>query len=237
MVLPPSDYWKDDYFDESDDYFLDEIEKAKGLIEFKSGMRALDIGAGLGKCMRALEKHGFDVYGLEPSKTFWDAAVEKPDMNPDRLMQASVEDAEYEEEFFDFITFGAVVEHLQRPSSAIAHALKWLKPNGVMHIEVPSADYLMARLTNGLYKIRGLDFVTNISPMHPPYHLYEFGLESFQNNAQQNGYEIAAHEFFVCQIFHFPSVTHKPLKWLMRRNNSGMQLTVWLRRLASGEEE
>ena len=231
---PPKDYWKEDYFDQSDDYFLAEIEKAKELIGFEAGMRALDIGAGMGKCIRALEKHGFDVYGLEPSETFWNAAVQSPDIHEERLICAAVEEAEFEEDSFDFITFGAVVEHLQRPSASIERALAWLKPHGIMHIEVPSSDYLMSKLVNFLYKVRGLDFVTNISPMHPPYHLYEFGLESFALNAKKSGYQIAEHEYFVCPIFHFPKVTHPPLKWIMKKNDSGMQLTVWLRKGSVG---
>jgi len=54
--------------------------------------------------------------------------------------------------------------------------MSWLKTDGIMHIEVPSSDWLIARLLNFYYKIRGLDYVTNISPMHEPFHLYEFAL-------------------------------------------------------------
>src|SRR5690242_12136520 len=51
----PEDYWIPSYFEVSNDYFSNQIETAKRLINFKPGMRSLDIGAGIGKCMVALE--------------------------------------------------------------------------------------------------------------------------------------------------------------------------------------
>jgi 2-polyprenyl-3-methyl-5-hydroxy-6-metoxy-1,4-benzoquinol methylase len=43
----------------------------------------------------------------------------------------------FPEAHFDFITFGAVLEHLYDPSMSIHKAMSWLKPSGIMHIEVP----------------------------------------------------------------------------------------------------
>jgi len=66
--IPPENYWKEEYFTISDNYFQGEIKRLKKLINFKDGMKSLDIGAGLGKQMIALSKAGFDTYGIEPSK-------------------------------------------------------------------------------------------------------------------------------------------------------------------------
>ena len=66
--------------------------------------------------------------------------------------------------------------------------------------------------------------------MHVPFHLYEFGLKSFQKNAGLVGYEIAEHQFTVCSIYHVPRFLHPPLRWWMDRTNTGMQLTVYLRK-------
>ena len=51
-------------------YFSRQINFVKGLLRFKAGMKALDIGAGLGKAMISMDKAGFDTYGFEPQSLF-----------------------------------------------------------------------------------------------------------------------------------------------------------------------
>ena len=69
-----------------------------------------------------------------------------------------------------------MLEHLQDPAAALTRALGWLAPSGLIHVEVPSAKWLLGRLLNLATRGLGMDYVTNLSPMHPPYHLYEFTL-------------------------------------------------------------
>jgi 2-polyprenyl-3-methyl-5-hydroxy-6-metoxy-1,4-benzoquinol methylase len=227
--IPPEQYWKTEYFSINDQYFKNEINTLKKLIEFKTGTKSLDIGAGLGKQMIALSNVGFDTYGFEPSVPFYERAISQMNINPDRLKMGMIEDVEYPENYFDFISFGAVLEHLYSPSDSIKKAMKWLKPNGVIHIEVPSSDWLINKLINLFYIFTRTDYVSNISPMHEPFHLYEFGLKSFKLHAQQNNYEIAFHEYYVCQTF-MPKLLDYILKPYMKWTNTGMQLCIWLRK-------
>ncbi len=228
--VPPESYWNEEYFKVEDSYFAAQIIQAKKLIDFKSGMKVLDIGAGIGKCMIALTKAGFESYGLEPSRQFRERAISKMSIDSDRLKLGMLEELEYPEEEFDFITFGAVLEHLYDPSESILKAIKWLKPNGVVHMEVPSSDYLVAKLTNLYYRTIGTNYVTNISPMHEPFHLYEFSLRSFLEHSKQNNYEIASFNYYVCQVYFFPKFTHPLLSWYMDKTNTGMQLSIWLKK-------
>ncbi len=227
--VPPEDYWKPNYFNIDENYFKGEIERLKKLIDFKAGMRSLDIGAGLGKAMIALEKAGFDAYGFEPSQQFYERAISKMNIDPKKLQLGMIENVNYPDAYFDFISFGAVLEHLYDPSASIQKALKWLKPNGIIHIEIPSSDWLINKLVNTFYKLKFSDYVANISPMHDPYHLYEFSLNSFKEHAKQNGYEIALYEYYVCQTY-MPKIADLILKSYMKLTNSGMQLCVWLRK-------
>ena len=228
--LDPEKYWVADYFAEDPDYFAQEIMTAKRLLDFKPGMTALDIGAGLGKAMRALTAAGFETFGIEPSATFREAAIARNGIAPDRLTGVAMEAAEFGPQF-DFITFGAVLEHLYHPSLAIERALKWLKPGGLIQIEVPSSSHLLAKFLNTYFKLAGTNYVTHISPMHAPFHLYEFGLASFQEHGRRAGYEIAEHEFHQNDVLFvpIPKPFHRPLSWWMARKKAGMQLTVWLR--------
>ena len=228
--VPPEDYWREEYFSVSKSYFQAEITEAKRLLGFASGMRALDIGAGLGKAMIAMEKSGFEAHGFEPSGPFHERAIARMGIPADRLRLGSLEDLEYDEGRFHFITFGAVLEHLYDPSAAIAKASRWLAPGGVIHIEVPSSRWLVGRLINAAYRVQGLDYVGNISPMHRPFHLFEFGLKSFERDGARNGYAVAHHAYEVCPTY-MPALIDPMLRLTMRLTGTGMQLTVWLRRV------
>jgi len=228
--VPPEDYWKPEYFNVDQDYFGHQIVTTKKLSQFKEGMKALDIGAGLGKCMISLETAGYDAYGFEPSVPFHQKAIEKMKILPDKLKLGMIEKIDYPENFFDFITFGAVLEHLYDPSSALQKALKWLRPGGLIHIEVPSSKYLIPKIFNFYFRLRGTNYVNNISPMHRPFHLYEFGIESFKHHANRNNYEIVHSEYYVCDVYFLPKIFHGVLKWYMDKTNKGMQLAVWLQK-------
>lgn len=216
--IPPEEYWTTAQREPSPDYMSGEIATAKRLLDFRPGMTALDIGAGLGKAMRALAEAGFETWGLEPSEPFFQRA------NLDRLRMASVEEAVFEPESFDFITFGAVLEHLYSPRQALDRAMGWLKPGGIIHAEVPSADYLVSKISNAYFRLRGTNFVTNLSPMHPPFHLFEFTPKSFKR------YKIAELHHLVCGVVNLPKVLHPPLNWWMGRTNTGMEIAVYLMR-------
>jgi SAM-dependent methyltransferase len=227
---PPEEYWKEEYFNWTPSYFKTQIEFAKERISFLPGMKALDIGAGLGKAMLSLEHYGFDAYGLEPSIPFHERAITKMGVSSERLKLGSVEDLEYEENSFDFITFGAVVEHLYSPKFCIQKALSWLKPGGVIQIEVPSSGWLISKYMNAYYRLRGTNYVTNLSPMHNPFHLYEFDVKSFEKLGDQIGYTLDYYEFTVCDIYFIPKFLHPIFRWYMKKTNKGMQLTVYLKK-------
>jgi 2-polyprenyl-3-methyl-5-hydroxy-6-metoxy-1,4-benzoquinol methylase len=139
--VPADEYWGTQDFEFCESYFSNGIQKAKELLSFKPGMKALDIGAGFGRAMVALSSAGFDTYGLEPSVLFREKALDQIGIDPKRLKLGMLEEIEYPNEEFDFITFGAVLEHLYDPNSAIRKSLTWLKKGGILHFEVPSSDW------------------------------------------------------------------------------------------------
>jgi SAM-dependent methyltransferase len=225
--VPPEAYWKEEYFQVSPAYFGGVVQRFKQLRSFQTGMAALDIGAGLGKAMIALERAGFDAHGLEPSMPFRERAINRMGRDPERLRGGGIEEAEYPESTFDFITFSAVLEHLYDPSASIAKAMRWLRPGGLVHVEVPSSRWLVHRLINTAYRLQGTGFVANISPMHPPYHLYEFDVKSFRSNGAATGYGIAFSEHMVCATY-MPRILDPVLVPLMKARGTGMQLSIWL---------
>ena len=231
--VPPQSYWKPEYFQLKENYFRPQIERFRSL--WTRGSKgdapvALDIGAGIGKGMLALEKADFDTYGVEPSAAFRQCAIDRMGISQERIQLAAVENASFAPEMFDFINLGAVLEHVYSPATVINQALNWLKPGGLIHIEVPSASYLMNRLMRIFYRMSGTDYVSNISPMHPPYHLYEFTTRSFEWHGQRAGYRIAFHEYFGCATGLPPFLNSCFIRG-MRLTKTGMQLLVWLQKL------
>jgi SAM-dependent methyltransferase len=225
--VPPESYWQTEYYNVKPSYFNSVTSIVENLMKLEPGMKTLDIGAGLGTAMKSLELSGFDAYGLEPSMPFHERAITKMNISPDRLKLSTIEDAEYPENFFDFITFGAVLEHLYDPNECIEKAIRWLKPGGIIHIEVPSSEWLTHKIINLYYTLRRLDYVGNLSPMHEPYHLYEFNLKSFLLNGEKLGYQVVRHDYYVCETF-MPKQFDFLLKPYMKKTNMGMQLCVYL---------
>ena len=163
----PEHYWKPHYFEAESGYFFHQIETFRPLRPGDGRPVALDVGAGIGKCMRSLTAHGFEAHGLEPSAAFRQAAIDRGGIDPDRLTLGAIEEASYEPGTFDFVTFGAVLEHLPDPAGCIERAMTWLASGGLLYVEVPSADWLTARLVNLVYRVQGLDYVANLARCIP----------------------------------------------------------------------
>jgi 2-polyprenyl-3-methyl-5-hydroxy-6-metoxy-1,4-benzoquinol methylase len=228
--IPSEDYWKPDYFISNPTYLSGEIETIRNLLSKKEGMKALDIGAGIGHSMQALEREGFDVYGFEPSESFYKKAITVMNIKSEKLKLGMLETVEYENNTFDVITIGAVFEHLYHPSFCLKKALAWVKPGGIIHIEVPSSNYLISKLINFYYFMRGTNYVTNISPMHPPFHLYEFGLKSFSELENKMNFKIEKIQYHVCDIAFIPKILHPIFRKYMQLTDTGMQMSIYLRK-------
>ncbi|MCK4664226.1 MAG: class I SAM-dependent methyltransferase [Bacteroidales bacterium] len=228
--INPEQYWKESYFKIDKNYFKSQINTFYKLYNaLDNNITALDIGAGIGKCMISLENSNIIAYGIEPSEQFYEFAISKMNISRNKIKNESIENADFKNIQFDFISFGAVLEHLINPSHAIKKAINWLKPNGLIYIEAPSSKWLTNKIFNLFYKIQGLDYVANISPMHLPFHLYEFGLDSFNINGVLNGYKTEFYKYHVASTF-LPKIIGPIIKPIMKKTNTGLQLEIWLRK-------
>ena len=227
--VPPENYWKPEYFVVNENYLSPVFKWMNEIQEIKKGSKILDIGAGIGKAMISLEKNGYDAYGLEPSEPFYKRAIEKMGIDNKKLILSTVEDASYEDNYFDVVILSAVLEHLYEPIEVIEKIMTWLKPNGLLFIEVPSSKWLTNRIYNSFYKLIGKDYVGNLSPMHEPYHLYEFSKKTFEKGAEKIGYEIADYQYYVCNTY-LPKILDPFFRWYMKKTNTGMEIAIWLRK-------
>src|SRR5262249_7796856 len=88
---PPESYWTPRYFEVDPSYLgiqINRYRQLRGGIDLR-GLKALDVGAGIGKGMTALARAGFDTCGLEPSPDFRQRAIDGMGIAPDRLQFAA----------------------------------------------------------------------------------------------------------------------------------------------------
>lgn len=227
--VPPEDYWDNLYIDEQATDLGNLPQKIQKYIDFNSNPKLLDIGCGIGRSMIAWKKYGFDSYDIEPSKTFYQKALERTGISEDKISCVAIEDAIFADNYFDFISFGAVLEHLYSPAASIELALKWLKPGGIIEIAVPSSNWLTSKILNFYYKLTFNDYVTNISPMHTPFHLFEFSKKSFEELSKKYPFEIVEFERGICNTM-LPRQLDWLLKPTMRYTNTGMEIYLILQK-------
>ena len=238
--------WKMHYDLDVNDYYSDEfLEIAvegihyKGEIDFLNTFKnyykgegrpvILDIGSGIGSTLLNYKNAGFDIYGLEPSDAFYEKSKQYLGEDFKKIQHTIFEEAEFGQAQFDFIFSFNVLEHVYSPDALIVQALKWLKPGGLLGLVMPSSTWLTAKLFNFYYRLRGTDLVTNLSPMHNPFHMYEFHQRCFVENAKINDYEI----FKIANVTtttYLPKLLDPLIIPLMRATKTGLNLEVIIRK-------
>jgi 2-polyprenyl-3-methyl-5-hydroxy-6-metoxy-1,4-benzoquinol methylase len=97
----------------------------------------LDIGASAGEFLYLVAKAGFTAIGIEPSHGYGGYARSEYGLN---VRPGFAQDHDFPEASFDVVTLWHVVEHLESPYANIQLAAKWLKPGGLLVVEVPNAE-------------------------------------------------------------------------------------------------
>jgi SAM-dependent methyltransferase len=101
------------------------------------GCKALDVGAGNGLWVNLLKANGFDATGIDPYA---------PDTAKTAVFKCSLQKAPFEKKSFDLITFLHVLEHMENPADSLKEADRFLKPGGLLVIEVPNIESMGFRL-------------------------------------------------------------------------------------------
>lgn len=115
------------------------LDRLRRLPQFTSHTRrALDIGAGGGEFAYLLERaRGFDVTGVEPNRGYAEHAARslEIDVRNETLYTARIGIGE-----FDLVTVYHVLEHLRDPVASLSRIRSWLRPGGLMVVEVPDIE-------------------------------------------------------------------------------------------------
>jgi len=95
-----------------------------------TGKRGLDIGSSNNAFVDAARALGFDCYGIELNPQL---------SNPRTTYTEPIENCHFPENYFDFITFHDVLEHLVDPSIALREIKRCLTDRGILIVDFP--DY------------------------------------------------------------------------------------------------
>lgn len=138
----------------------------------------LEIGCGYGKFLHAMQALPWRLTGLEFSETaIGNARRLVPGAT---FIQGEIYTAEFEPASFDCITLIAVLEHLKEPRKAFERVTRWLRPGGLLVVQVPYvAPYIRLK--------RFLPWL----PVHfeAPRHLFDFSPTLLRDYFQSAGLE------------------------------------------------
>lgn len=183
----------------------------RNIQRFVSGGRLLDIGCNIGLFLSCARSAGFDVEGIEFNRE--SAAFGRKLFNL-LIHTDSLDQINYPDQTFDVITMYDVLEHIPDLQDILASVRRILKPNGVLVVQSPNIDSLMARLTGSFW-----NWLT------PPDHLYHFTPSTMQRLITDQGFNIIqcttwepAKEFSSNLIasWHERGFIHKVLRSLLR---------------------
>ena len=133
----------------------------------------LDIGCGRGHLLRAFQRLGGTVLGLERQEFPLDEKID------DCVRIGSISDPEYAERQFDIIILWHVLEHLEKHDALLQDLSNRLSKDGLLIIAVPNFSSLQQSLFSKYWFHLDL-----------PRHLVHFDKEWLELNLSNNGYEI-----------------------------------------------
>lgn len=166
----------------ANDSLLERIEKNFG---YKG--RLLDIGSGRGEMLYAAKKRGWDSYGVEASKEFADLSR---NMYGAKVSNCSLEESKFPDNYFDVVILNAVIEHLYYPKKVLLEINRISKPCSLLYINTSNELSLYHIIGNLYFKIRGNDWVTQLSLTFSPYHVQGFTKNSIRTMLARTGFFI-----------------------------------------------
>jgi len=119
-------------------------KRIKPIIGQKKTGRLLDVGCATGDFLEVMQmSKDWELHGVEISSSASDHARLTLNLP---IVTGSLEDAKYQDNFFDVITMWNVIEHLSDPLATLKELRRILKPDGLLVFNTPNLDSLDAKI-------------------------------------------------------------------------------------------
>lgn len=135
----------------------------------------LDIGCSTGAFLYTLKDEGWQLHGIEISP---EEARKAELRSGARVFVGDILDAPFAPQSFDVITGLHVLEHVDRLDQTVRRLWEWLKPDGVLYLNIPNIDAFESRIFKSYWF--GLEL---------PRHLFHFSTESLRRLFLPRGFE------------------------------------------------
>lgn len=183
-----AELYRRDYFSERYDEGIDpgseqyrkrlsgEQHRTQFIKAVKPSGHLLDIGCGYGYFLDACRRQGYQVQGLDVSEWAAQYATEKLGLS---IAVGKVGEVALPSESFDVVTMWHSLEHTQDPRAVLKTVKSWLKPDGILVVDVPNYKGTDAQKMGHQWEDWSL-----------PYHLWHFTPGSLQRLLEQYGFKI-----------------------------------------------
>ena len=158
--------------------FADMLKK---ILPYKKSGNILDIGTASGFLLEEAKKLGFEPYGVELSE--YSSSIAKKKFGDERIFNGTLENAPFEENFFDIITMCDFLEHSQNPINILNISHKLLNitaysNGGYIMITVPNTNSFTHNIMGKKWTQYKLE------------HLFYFNKKNIEIMAKKTGFEV-----------------------------------------------
>jgi len=150
---------------------VDRFRRLQPVLE--PGFRVLDVGAGSGEVVYVLRAMGYEACGFEPNEGYAQYAAEVLGLP---VRQGFWQDLVVAPGSQDMVTIFHTVEHLESPYDVMRHVRQWLRPQGLLSVEVPNVEAVCQQPHTQFH--RG--------------HLYHFNLATMEAMHRRAGYTVVS---------------------------------------------
>lgn len=160
----------------------------------------LDVGAGYGYILRSMEQIGFIPHAIDVSNEC--VSFLKDHGINSNIVDISTDIFPFNDQFFDYIVFTEVIEHLVFPNHALAEIFRVLKPGGRLLISTHNSFNLYMRLKYLIGQLPSLELDVTEKGQHV--RLYSYRILSkmlqmfgFKERTNRSWFRIWRISFFV----------------------------------------
>lgn len=140
----------------------------------------LDLGCAMGFFLEVAENHKLSPYGIEISD-YASYIAKKRFKN--KILNGSLAQANFENNFFSIITMWDYLEHIPNPSKELSQAWSLLKKGGLIVLSTPNTD----SLPHKIFRQRWMGYKDKE-------HLYYFSKKNIVMLLEKNGFEVLKQE-------------------------------------------
>ncbi len=115
----------------------------KLIFKYKPSGNFLDVGTNMGFFLRNARNRNWNLFGVEPSPSLSEMARKHFGLN---VKTAFLENAGFEDNYYDVVTMTDVFEHIPTPGNALSEVHRILRPDGIILIKGPNGLFTLFTL-------------------------------------------------------------------------------------------